>query len=204
MGQSTEELTSEIATTRGRMASDIDALQDRVSPSAIVQRRKDAARSRVVGLKDRIMGTAHDVGSGTSAKASSATSSVTDGVSGAAHGVADRAQGAVGTAQDQIQGSPLAAGLIAFGAGVVIAGLIPASQKEAQLASTVVDTVKDQGAPLLDEAKSVGQQMGQDLKETAADAAAQVKDTAAGSADRLKDEGRSSAESVRSEAQPNG
>lgn len=203
MGQSTEELSGDIAATRDRMASDIDALQDRVSPSAIVQRRKDAARSRVLGIKDKIMGTAHDARSGASSKTSSATSSVGDTVSGAAHGVADRAQSAVGTAEEQIQGSPLAAGLIAFGAGVVIAGLIPASQKEARVASTVVDTVKEQGAPLLEEAKSVGQQMGQDLKSTAADAAAQVKDTAAESASHLKEEGQSSAQNVRSEAQPN-
>ena len=103
---------------------------------------------------------------------------------------------------DRVQGSPLAAGLVAFGAGVVIAGLIPASQKEAQAASAVVDTVKEQGAPLVEHAKSVGQQMGQDLKDTAADAASQVEDTATESAGHIKEEGRSSAQNVRSEVQP--
>jgi hypothetical protein len=47
MGQSTEELTSQIEDTRGRMASDLDALQDKVSPAAIVQRpqrRRDGQR----------------------------------------------------------------------------------------------------------------------------------------------------------------
>ena len=45
MGQSTEELSTQIAGTRESLASDLDALQDRVSPSAIVERRKEAARS---------------------------------------------------------------------------------------------------------------------------------------------------------------
>ena len=37
MGQSTEELSSEIAGTRRSLATDPDALQDRVSPTAIVE-----------------------------------------------------------------------------------------------------------------------------------------------------------------------
>ena len=48
MGQSTEELRSEIEQTRQSMTADVDALQDRVSPTAIVERRKQAARSRVL------------------------------------------------------------------------------------------------------------------------------------------------------------
>ena len=48
MGQSTEELRAEIEQTRQSMTADVDALQDRVSPSAIVERRKQAARSRVL------------------------------------------------------------------------------------------------------------------------------------------------------------
>ena len=54
MGQSTEELKAEIEQTRQSMTADVDALQDRVSPSAIVERRKQAARSRVLGMRDRL------------------------------------------------------------------------------------------------------------------------------------------------------
>ena len=66
MGQSTEELTSDIAQTRESMTANVDALQDRVSPSAIVERRKQAARSRVQGMRDRVMGSAHGVSSSAS------------------------------------------------------------------------------------------------------------------------------------------
>ncbi len=72
MGQSTEELNSEIAGTRQALSSDLDALQDKVSPSAIIERRKAATRSRLAGVKDSVMGSS-----------SSATSSVGDTAHGA-------------------------------------------------------------------------------------------------------------------------
>ena len=62
MGQSTEELSQEIAETRRSMSSNVDALQDRVSPSAMVERRKAAARSRLRSARERVMGTARDAG----------------------------------------------------------------------------------------------------------------------------------------------
>jgi gas vesicle protein len=193
MGESTEELSTEIAGTRQRMASDLDALQDRVSPSAIMDRRKEAARSGVLGVRDKIMGKASDVRSGAGSAGSGATDTLQGAAQGAAHGV-----------QGQVQGSPLAAGLVAFGAGVVIAGLIPATAKEAQLASTLADTAQEKGGPLVEQAKSLGQEMGQDLKDRAAGAAQEVKDTATESVGRVKDEGQTAAENVRSEARPNG
>ena len=42
MGTSTEELSNDIARTRAELSQDVDALQDRVSPSAIMERRKYA------------------------------------------------------------------------------------------------------------------------------------------------------------------
>ena len=102
MGQSTEELTSQIEDTRQRMASDLDTLQDRVSPSAIVERRKQAVRGGISSIKDKVMGTAQ-----------SATDSVSEGMSGTGSSVA-------ATAQERFEGAPLAAGVVAFGAGVVL------------------------------------------------------------------------------------
>ena len=185
MGQSTEELSTQIAGTRESLASDLDALQDRVSPSAIVERRKEAARSKVRSVKDKVMGSGHTVASSASTTGSDAVASV---------------KGSVGDAKDAtgdaIEGSPLAAGLIAFGTGLVIAALIPATDAEQRASQRVVEAVQ----PLVDEAKSVGQDLGANLKETAADAAQQVKETAQDSVQRVQDEGKSSAESVKAEA----
>lgn len=191
MGQSTEELSGDIADTRRNLASDLDALQDRVSPSAIVERRKAAARGRMRSVRDRVMGTVHDVQNTASAQVSSAADSA-----GSATG---SVRSAAGSVPDRVEGSPLAAGLVAFGAGMVISAMIPASEKEARLGAQAVDTARE---PVMEQAKSVGQDMAQQLSETAGTAAQEVKDTAAEGADRVRSEGQSAAESVKSDVKP--
>jgi len=188
MGQSTEELTSQIEDTRERMAGNLDTLQDRVSPAAIVERRKQAARDRVSSFKDKVMGSAQ-----------SAKESVSSAASSASSGAAGTGSNVASTAQDQFQGAPLAAGLVAFGAGVVLASLLPASRIEAEAAHRVVEAAKEHG-DVLEDAKSAGHEIVQNLKDTATDAAQQVKDSAQQSAQTVKQEGQSSTESVKDEA----
>lgn len=194
MGQNSEELTTtpaDIAATRSNLSRDIDELTDKVSPARVVDRRKAAARNRLGSVKERLMGSASNAGGSVGGAASNATGSVSDTASSALDSVGSRAQG-----------NPLAAGLVAFGAGMLISALIPASQKEAELAKSAVDAAKEHGQPVLDEAKSVGQQMGQDLKESAADSAQQVKASAQESVENVKQEGQSSAETVKQDATP--
>jgi gas vesicle protein len=187
MGQSAEELTSQIEDTRDRMAGNLDTLQDRVSPSAIVERRKQAARDRVTSVKDKVMGSAQ-----------SAKDSVSSAASSASSGAAGTGSNVASTAQDQFQGAPLAAGLVAFGAGVVVASLLPASRVEAEAAHRVVETAKEH-QDVLEDARSAGQQVVDNLKDSATEAAQQVKDNAQQSAETVRNEGQSSAESVRGE-----
>jgi hypothetical protein len=189
MGQSTEELTSQIEQTRSRMSSDVDALQDRVSPSAIVERRKQAARSKASSVKDRVMGVAH----GAADHAPSA--------SGVASGVSDTAGTAVSATQERVQGSPLGAGLVAFGAGLVVASLLPASKAEAEAAHQALENAQPLMDDVRDDVMSSAQQVAADAKDQAASAAQQVKESATEATTSLKDEARSSAESVRSDAQ---
>lgn len=181
MGQSTEELNAQIEETRLRMTADVDALQDRVSPSAIVERRKEAAKGKVFGVRDKVMGTASDARD----RVSSATSSAGDGASSAVTGT-----------QDRITGSPLTAGLVAFGAGLVIASLFPATSTEAEAAHRVVEGAKEKGAPLVDQAKTAAQGVASDVMDSATTAASQVKDTATEAAKSVKEEGQSSAQTV--------
>ena len=185
MDQSTEELSGSIAETRNALASDVDALHDRVSPSAIVERRKSAAKDRMRKVQQRVMGSVHDTRNTTASGMSSASGS---------------AQSAVGSAQEKYDGAPLAAGLVAFGAGMVVAALIPASEKEAVAAGKVVDAAKEHGQPLLEEAKGQAQQVAQQAAQLAGEAAQEVKDTATQSAERVRSEGQSAATAVRDEA----
>jgi gas vesicle protein len=177
MGSTPEELNTEIAGTREALATDMDALQDRVSPQAILDRRKAAAKSRVVGLKSRVMG---DSSSGDEAS---------DGT------------GAVSAAQDRVEGNPLAAGAIAFLAGVLVSAALPATSAEKKVTQQALDVAKEHGQPLAEEAKSAGQEIAGNLKDSASQAVQEVKDSAQDSVSRVKDEGQSSADAVRSNAQ---
>ena len=56
------------------------------------------------------------------------------------------------------EGNPLAAGLIAFGAGLLISGLIPSSQKEQQ----AVSTLQEKAEPLKEQAVAGRQGVGRD------------------------------------------
>ena len=178
MGQSTEELTTEIQYTRQRMATDLDTLQDRVSPSAIVERRKQAVRGRFISMKDKVMGTAH----------------------GATDSASDTASELASSAQERFEGAPLAAGLAAFGTGVVLASMLPATRVEAEAAHRVVETAKEHGQPLLDDARSAGQELAENVKQSAMDSAQQVKDSAQESAEAVSAEAQASAERVRDQA----
>jgi gas vesicle protein len=198
MGQGTEErLSSEIAGTRADLGRNVDELVDKVAPSKMVERRKQAARSRLRRMKDSIMGTAH---SGTDTM-SDAGSAVADRASSVADSMSSTAQDAAQQVRSRAEGSPLAAGLIAFGVGALVGALLPASEKEAQAARRVVETAQEQGQPLIEQAKSAGQEVGQHLKEQAGQAAQEVRSTAQDSAQHVKEEGQDAAHTVQDDAQ---
>ena len=58
MGQDPEELRAEIARTRAELGQDLDVLVEKVTPSKVVERKVDATKEAVVGVKDKIMGSA--------------------------------------------------------------------------------------------------------------------------------------------------
>ncbi|MFC4785665.1 DUF3618 domain-containing protein [Nocardioides sp. MAHUQ-72] len=194
MGNHTEELTTtpaDIAATRTSLTRDIDELTDKVSPARVMDRRKEASRSRLGSIRDRVMGSASDAGG-----------TLGDATSGASGAVSDATGGVVGGLESRTQGNPLTAGVVAFGAGMLLSALIPSSDKEAQVAHRLTEVAKEQGQPLLDEAKSVGSEMAADLKESAGDSAHRVQATAQESVDTVRTEGQSSARTVKDDATP--
>jgi Protein of unknown function (DUF3618) len=183
MGQTTEELNSQIAGTREALASDVDALSDKVSPRAAMNRQKSAMADRWQGLRSKVMG---------SVDVSSAGSVAVDTVKGTAGGMAS-------STQDGVKGSPIAAGVVAFGAGMLIAGLLPSTKRETELSQRAVQAVKDNGE-VMDGAKSAGRDLAEGVTQHASQAVDEVKSTAAESAQRVSDEGASAAHQVASEA----
>lgn len=180
------EINRDIERTRANLGQNLDELGEKVSPSQVVERQKQAARNRIVGVKDKVMGSASHTGS-----------SMSDSASGAMHGISDSASGAVQSVQEKAEGNPLAAGVIAFGAGMLLSSLFPATRVEQRVSQQGLDAAKEHGQPVIDEAKSMVGDMGGQLKETAASGAEEVKASAQESAQHLKDEGRDSAQQVR-------
>jgi hypothetical protein len=182
------------------MGGTIDAIEDRVVPRRIIQRRRNRIRSSYWAARDAVMGRAGDVMDAASERSSHAGSSVSEGMS---H-LADRATDVPHQVTRQTQGSPLGAGLIAFGAGVVLAALLPPSEPEQQLASKV----KDAAEPLVDDAKTMGKELASSLqsdgqqavesvKETAQEAAGNVKDAASGAMQQTQQAGTHAVHEVR-------
>ncbi|MFC7487942.1 DUF3618 domain-containing protein [Knoellia sp. CPCC 206453] len=182
MTNNPDEIRREIEDTRGRLSSDVNALSETVRPSNVARRQVDKVAGVATSAKDRVMGTADDFRS----SGSDAASSVGQ-VPGAAAEKTRR----------KTQGNPLAAGLVALGAGWLVGSMLPASEKEKQAAVTL----KDKAQPLVDEVKSVAQDTAQELKEPATQAAQSVKETAVDAKDNVTQEGRSTAGDVASQAQ---
>lgn len=120
-------------------------------------------------------------------------------------GMKDRVMGSaehgVHRAEGQVQGNPLAAGLIALGGGALAASLAPASRTERR----AVQTLSEEAGPMADqmknEAREAGQELSENLKHNTRDAAQHVEQRAKESAQQVKQEAGSSAEHIRGQAQ---
>jgi uncharacterized protein DUF3618 len=203
-----EVIRRQIEDTRANLSYDVDALNEKVNPTRVVDRRVGRAKSSVTGLKDKVFGAAQEHGQ----HAGGAAQNVAGNVQGAAHNAAGSVQDAASTAvgavqsapqtiQRQAQGNPLAAGLIAFGVGWLVSSLLPTSEKEKQLASQAESAVREHSQPLVDQAKSVAQDIGENLKPMAQDAVESVKSTAQEGVEAVKSEGQSAAQDVQGQAQ---
>lgn len=182
MSDSPEEIRADIERTRRELGSDVDALADKVSPSKIMDRQTDKVKNAFGSVRERVMGAADDTGSAISDAGSSAAAHVGD--------VKDRVVA-------KADGNPLAVGLIAFGAGLLLASLIPASTKEKDLAADV----KEKAQPLVDKVTDVAKEVGENLKEPAQEAATAVKDAASDSVETVKAEAQTAATDVKDQAQ---
>src|SRR6476469_7954584 len=164
----------QIEETRRELSYDVDALNEKVNPARVMDRRVSAAKGRFTNMKEKVMGTASDTTSNAHGMASNAAGSVQGAASSAAESVQNAASSAVSTVQEapdmvvrQTQGNPLAAGLIAFGVGWLVSSLLPATQKEQELAQQAENAVREHKDALLEPAKQAAQEIGDQLKPAA-------------------------------------
>ena len=207
MSTDPDQIRSEIDQTQRELRADVDALTDKLSPPRIMERRMRRTRTAFTNARDKIMGSASDayeaasssssgVGQAVSARASAARDTVADTASSAA----DAARSAPDMVRRRAAGNPLAAGLIAFGAGWLLSSLLPASEPERQVATQVKDFATEQGRPLARELGEAGQQAAQQLRDSAQQRAETVRQTAADAASTVTGEAQSAASDVAGQA----
>jgi hypothetical protein len=198
----------QIEDTRRELSYDVDALNEKVNPARVVDRRVTAAKGRLTSVKEKVMGTAQDTTYTAQHRAQQAAGTVQDAASSAAESVQSAASSAAGAVQQapdaivrQAQGNPLAAGMIAFGVGWLVSSLLPASAKEKELAQQAESAVREHKDVVLEPAKQAAQEIGDQLKPAAQQAVESVKSTAQDAATTVADEGRSAAADVQGQAE---
>jgi hypothetical protein len=212
MSTDPEQIRSEIDQTQRELSADVDALTEKISPPRMVERRVRRTRTAMTNIKDRIMGSTTHGASSVYQSAGSAASSAGETISSKASAARDTAASTASSAADaarsapemvrrRAEGNPLAAGLIAFGAGWLLSSLLPATEPEQQVASQVKDFATEQGRPVARQLGEDGQEAAQQLRESAQQRAQAVKATATQAASTVADDTRSATGHVTGQAQ---
>jgi uncharacterized protein DUF3618 len=203
-----DQIRGEIQQTHRELSADVGALTEKLSPPRMVQRQARRTRTAMTNAKDKIMGntashtsaasdTMSSTASSVGGKVSSTASAATDKMASAA----DAASSAPEMARRRTEGNPLAAGLIAFGAGWLISSLLPATAPEQHVATQVKDLATEKGRPVSEQLGEAAQQAREQLREPVRQSAESVKETATDAASTVADEARSAAGDVTGRAQ---
>lgn len=177
-----EQIQRDIEGTRRALSADVDRLSEKVSPGRVVGRRVDRVKSGASSMREKIMGSMPD------------PSHVTDAAGGAASSVGDAVTGAPQAVKQQTQGNPLGVGLVAFGVGLVLSSMIPATEHEKKLATEAQSKAM---GPLQEKAK----EMASELQPSVQQSAEQVKQVATNAASDTADQARSAAEDAKAPLQ---
>lgn len=201
MAEERSALKSEIDDRRDNIATTVDQIENRVSPSRVMARRRDAFRQRLTGLRDQVMGSDE---TGYSYETSDSGESLTDRMSSQMSSTGEQLSSAAGTLSDapsmarrQTKGNPAAAGLISFGAGLLIASVLPESRKEQELVNEAQPKLRSAAL----EAGSAGSDMAAGLQESAQSSVEELKESAKSKAQAVKEDATSSAKKVKAETQ---
>lgn len=185
MGKTETELRREAQTQREHMGTTLEAIGDRVSPERMVERRKAAIGQRVRSVRDSVMGSRD--------YEEPFTTRMREQAGNAVGTAAERVQHAPEMVSQQTRGNPLAAGLVAFGAGMLLATIFPETETEQHLVQAAqpqmqhaTEQLKESGRELAQEAKQHGQELTQEMKSAGSDAAGAVKEQAQSSAQQVR------------------
>ncbi len=181
MDQSAEELRRQIDQTRDHMTTTMEAIEDRVVPSRIMERRRNRMADSFGSFRDRVMGVPQRA-------AEMLPGHGHNGGYGDGPGMMDRVE-------DRAEANPFGAGLIAFGVGMLAATLLPPSSVEKQVASQAREAMEPLAEPLqeaahevLDQAREHGRDAMGAITEAGTDASHAVMDTARDQAGQVREQ----------------
>ena len=204
-----DEIRADIERTRAALSDDVDDLAESVKPKNVAGRQVGKVKEAAGNLKERVMGSDDDDYSGSAVgtvgdKAYAAKDAVADKAYAAKDTVSERASEARDAVRDaprrlkrRAQGNPLAAGVVAFGLGMLVSSLIPSTEKEREAVSQLQENLE----PVKEKAAEVAKDIGESLKPAAQEAAESVKTTAQEGVESVKQEGQSAAADVKDQAQ---
>jgi ElaB/YqjD/DUF883 family membrane-anchored ribosome-binding protein len=200
MGASTIEVRRDIERIRGELDETLDHLGDHVRPSQIARRRTRRMRERLGGVRERIMGSTTQAASYASGGVQRAGDEVAE-ISGE---VADRARHAPEAVAEGTRGNPLVAGLVAFGIGMLLGSLPPATEAERQAGAALSEPLEplkqkamETAGAIKSDVQAAAREGADQVQQEAQSAAREVADTARASASEVGDQARASAEAVR-------
>lgn len=177
-----DRIRDEIRMTRGRMDDTLSSLEYRVAPSQVAARSRARLQSRWTRLRQSVMG----------------SSPASRGPGDMASDVGDSARQAPQAVAEKTRGNPMAAGMVAFGLGAIIAGALPESEREQHLAEDAADHLDLQR--VRDEVEEVVDDVREPVEARATEGMEEVKKTAQSESSHLQDEARTSQERVGGEA----
>lgn len=182
-----DQIRADIQRTRAELSHNVDTLGDTVNPRNIASRQVDKVKDKARTVRDAIMGSPDDPYDHGRA------GDLQDG----ARAVGDAVSSAPSLAKQKTRGNPLAAGLIAFGAGLLVSSLIPASRHEQRAVSTLQDNLE----PLKQQVTDIAHEVADNLREPAQQAAESIKTVAADGAENVQAQAKSATDEVSQQAQ---
>lgn len=191
-----DQIRANIERTRSNLSEDVNTLAEQIRPANVARRQAGKVGGSIVNLKGKVMGSAPEANHSAGSSMSSTAHSVTDSMGSATSTVKGAAAQAPHQAVSKTQGNPLAAGIVAFGVGMLVSSLLPATEKERQAAVAL----KDKATPLTDEVTAIAKKTGEHLKAPSQEAAHAVRSAATDAVSTVKDEGTAAAHGVRDTA----
>lgn len=178
MAQTAEELRRDMERRRSAIGHTVDEIENRVSPGHVMARGRYRMRNQMTRWKDNVMGEVQDYRE----DLSSGTDRMSDSIRDAPDAIERRTRG-----------NPLAVGLIAVGAGALVASMLPETRQERRLAAQMEPQVERAAS----EVSAAGREMTQDVKESASEGMERVRDSARAEGQEAKEDARRAGESIR-------